>query len=597
MTDTLAGLRAEALRALRPPPRMQLADWIEKELRLPEDVSATPGRVRLWPYQRGIADAISDPTLERVTLMKSVRIGLSTLLAATVGNFIANDPAPILAVLPTDDDARNFVVDGLEKTFAATPILTNVLSDDLDESGRNTLRSKHFPGGSLKVVSAKSERNLRGHTSRIIIMDEVDAMAPGGEGDALTLAENRAFSYGNAKIIAGSTPTDALTSNVASRYEASDQRIFEVPCPKCGAFNEIRWAHIKWAKDQPETAEYECPHCLARIPERLKATMVDAGEWRITRPQVQGHAGFRINALVSTLPKARWGVLAAQFLEAKREAAKAGPHKLKVFVNTILAETWSDVGEVADEGELAKRAEPFGLSAIPAEVLFVTVGVDVQDDRLELVYGGHTADDVALILDARVVWGPSVDNDTWAELDDALKETWPHPNGGRLKVDAAFIDSGDGGAMDIVYDFCRPRAGRRIFAIKGQAGTLPMTKVSPQAHKRINLVTVGVDTVKANLANRLKLPESIRFSADLDARYYEELTSERRVTRYVAGRPVRRFERIMGRRAECLDATVYALAARQMIAVSPDQRAEALATAEASLKQHPSVIRSPFLMR
>jgi hypothetical protein len=33
-------------------------------------VSASPGPVRLWPYQRAIADAIADPLIERITLVK-----------------------------------------------------------------------------------------------------------------------------------------------------------------------------------------------------------------------------------------------------------------------------------------------------------------------------------------------------------------------------------------------------------------------------------------------------------------------------------------------------------------------------------------------
>ena len=65
---TLAAVRRAALRSLIPPPRLALSDWIERELRLPADVSALPGLVRLYAYQRGIADAISDPAIERVTL-------------------------------------------------------------------------------------------------------------------------------------------------------------------------------------------------------------------------------------------------------------------------------------------------------------------------------------------------------------------------------------------------------------------------------------------------------------------------------------------------------------------------------------------------
>ena len=80
MTDTLQRVRRTALASLRPPPRLRLSEWIESEMRLPEGVSALPGRVTLWVYQREIADAITDPAIERVTLVKPVRVGFTTLL-------------------------------------------------------------------------------------------------------------------------------------------------------------------------------------------------------------------------------------------------------------------------------------------------------------------------------------------------------------------------------------------------------------------------------------------------------------------------------------------------------------------------------------
>jgi phage terminase large subunit GpA-like protein len=131
--------------ALKPPPRLSLSDWVESNLRLPEDVSALPGKVTLWGFQRGIADTISDPTIERVTLVKSVRVGLSTLLTATVANYIANEPSPILLLLPTEADARDYVVSDLEPIFAATPALAGLLTAEADETGRNTLLSRRFP--------------------------------------------------------------------------------------------------------------------------------------------------------------------------------------------------------------------------------------------------------------------------------------------------------------------------------------------------------------------------------------------------------------------------------------------------------------------
>lgn len=575
-----------AVAVLRPPPRLRLSEWIESEMRLPEGVSALPGRIRLWPYQRDIADAISDPEIERVTLVKPVRVGFTTLLTGALASYVANEPSPILALLPTEADCRDYTVSDLEPIFAATPALAGLLSADADESGRNTLLSRRFAGGSLKIVAAKAPRNLRRHNARVLLIDEADAMEPSAEGSPITLAERRTLSFANRKIILGSTPTIEETSNVLRAYRQSDQRVFEVPCPECGTFTEILWQHIEWEPDRPDTAAFRCPHCEALVSERHKTTMVEAGEWRATAPEVKGHAGFRLNALVSTLANASWAKLATEFL-----AAKDHPDQLQVFVNTVLAQGWREAAEELDEAELAARAEPFGLDDIPPEVLIMTAGVDVQRDRLEIVFLGHGREET-FVLGNSVIWGSPDTDDTWAELDDALKTTWRHPAGGTLRIDAAAIDAGDGETMDRVTAFARPRFGRRVVAVKGVAGNRPAIKASDTRGSK--LFIVGVDGVKGQIASRITRGRTVRFSANLEARYSEELASERLILRYVRGAPVRRWERIPGKRAECLDATVYAWAARGLLTLDLDRR-------EADLSAQPrppglsAVIRSRWL--
>src|SRR5262249_25483055 len=149
------------------------------------------------------------------------------------------------------------------------------------------------------------------------------------------------------------------------------------------------------------------------------------------------------------------------------------PERARTFKNRFLAETWKDDLSDLNDGELAARAEDFSLDKIPAEVLIVTVGVDVADDRLESTTIGWTADGTMLVLGHRVHWGSPAENFCWADLDTLLKSEWKHPNGGKLKVDACCIDSGDGDWTDRVYAFCFPRAGRRVMAIKGQYGNRP----------------------------------------------------------------------------------------------------------------------------
>ncbi len=588
---TLAELRQAAFAALRPPQRLPLSAWIERRLVLPEGTSAQPGKVRLWPYQREIADAISDGEIERVTLVKAVRVGFTTLLTGAIGGFVSNEPCPVLCLLPTEADARDYVVSDIEPIFQATPALRGALSADIEEGERNTLLHRRFPGGSLKVVAAKAPRNLRRHTARVLIVDEADACETGAEGNPIRLAERRTMSFANRKIIVGSTPIFEETSHVLRAYGESDARVFECPCPACGAFTEILWQHIEWQPERPETAAFRCPHCAGLIAHRQKPAMVEAGRWRATAPDVQSHAGFRLNALVSPHVNASWPKLAEEFLRAKDD-----PSELQVFVNTILAQGWQAPGEDVDESALAGRAEPFGLDRIPPEVLVVTAGVDTQDDRLEITLCGWTRASECLVLAHIVLWGAHDDDMTWAELDELLRTRWPHPHGGRLKVDACAIDAGDGQHYDKVLSFAHPRASRRVMAIKGASGTRPAILVSRSKVRGGRLWIVGVDGLKSTIFDRLQRGRMIRFSDSLEPIFYEQLSSERRVVRYRRGQPVRRFERITGRRSEALDCLTYAFGARSAVAVQLDQRAQELTQSIPPAKA-PSLHKSQWMSR
>jgi len=200
---------------LRPPPQEPLSAWIESNVRLPFGLSAEGGPIRLWPTQKGIADALADPEIERVTLVKSARSGFTTLLTGLVAHHCVNDPAPILAVLPTESDCRDYIASDVEPIFAASPSLRGVLGEPgKSEAGRNLLTHRMFSGGSLKIVAAKAPRNLRRHGARILLIDEADACEIGAEGNPIALAERRTLRFANRKIIVGSTPLDEDTSHV-----------------------------------------------------------------------------------------------------------------------------------------------------------------------------------------------------------------------------------------------------------------------------------------------------------------------------------------------------------------------------------------------
>ena len=104
----------------------------------------------------------------------------------------------------------------------------------------------------------------------------------------------------------------------------------------------------------------------------------------------------------------------------------------------------------------------------------------------------------------------------------------------------------------------------------------PRSKVSQVLKGRASqrLYICGVDALKSLLFQRLKRGQSSAFRTRWTPAILK--CSRPKVGHEILrGRPDRRFERIPGRRAETLDALVYALAAREGLAINLDMREEA----------------------
>ena len=586
---TLLELRRDVFATLRPPKRVTLSDWVEANVYLPSTVAAQPGRMRLWPHQRSIADSIGNPAVERVSVLKSARVGYSQLLVGAIGHFALNDPAPVLCVLPADADCRLLMTSSIEPTFAASPMLRSALTEDA--TGRDTMLSRAFTGGTLSLVSARSPRNLRARTAKVLILDEVDGFesSSGDEGDPVALAIRRTFTFSDRKIIMGSTPVDEETSRICAAYAESDRRVYECPCPACSERHEVRWADIHWPEAQPDAAYWACPSCGGIVEDKAKAEFVASGGWRATKPEVKDHHGYRLSALISTLPNAAWGRLAAEFIIAKRSA-----ETLKVFVNTVLGEPWRDNSEGVEEGDLMGRVEPIGLDRIPSEVISLTAGLDVQGDRIEMTTVGWTEHDCAVVLGHEIAWGNPLEPATWIEVDDLLRRRLAHPLGGKIGYDTALVDSGDGGTTDAVYGFCRPRIGQRVFPLKGIAGFGRQAVTLSVQKSGIRLQIAAVDVLKTQIISRFQAKTGIRFSDTLPQEWFTQATSERIVIKYSHGRPVKIFQRISGRRGEAIDCLAYAFAARHLVRIDPARRRDDLAAFPVAPKA-PTVSRSKWL--
>lgn len=508
-------------------------------------------------------DAVSDPRIQEIWVMKSAQIGWTEILGNVVGYHMDQDPAPILLVQPTLDIGEAWSKDRLAPMLRDTPCLSVKVQDSRSRDSGNTLLHKQFPGGHITIGGANSPAGLASRPIRVVLFDEVDRYpaSAGTEGDPINLGKKRATTFWNRKVLAGSTPTIKGASRIEAGFNASDQRYFFVPCPHCSVFQRLVWAQVQWNENDPDSAAYACVHCGVLLVDTDKPEMLRRGEWRSTKP-FDGIAGFHISELYS--PWVTWRTMVRGFLEAKRL-----PETLQTWINTSLGETWERDAETVEPDSLLERRESYDSQSIPEGVRLLTVGGDTQDDRVEVQLVGWGFDEECWILEQKVFLGDPGKPALWAEVDAYLLSRFSTEDGRELLIDAAAIDSG-GHNTQAVYQFVIGRKARRVWAIKGIGG--PGKLVWPKeatrtAKSRAKVYSIGVDTIKAVLYGRLSTvdehgPGYIHLPASVDEKFCTQLTSEKSYTKYVRGRPQVVWEpRAAGIAQEAQDCWNYAYAA------------------------------------
>lgn len=571
---SISELEKSAYLAFKPPKKLSLSEWADEYAYLSAESSAEGGRWHTLPYQKAMMDAITDPKIEQVTVMKSARVGYSKILNHIIAYHIHQDPCGIMVVQPTIEDAAGYSKEEIAPMIRDTKVLTNLVSDAKTRDSNNTILQKQFPGGVLSLVGANSARGFRRVSRRIVLFDETDGYpaSAGTEGDQIKLGIARTQYFWNRKIVAGSTPTIKDFSRIERLFEQSDQRRYYVPCPHCGHMQYLRWPNMRWQDDDPLTASYACEECGALIPHSKKRWMVERGEWRATQPGNGRHAGFHIWAAYSYSPNAEWSNLVEEFLLSKND-----PEQLKTWINTTLGECWEDeyASKVGADGLMERAAvEKYEKGVPPKEVLMLSLGCDVQDDRLSMSVWGLGRNEEMYLIDRKVIYGSPARADLWKQMDEVLMDKYKNEDGVELKIESAAIDTG-GHFTQEVYQYVRERSHLGLIGIKGmgQKGKPPIgkpTKVDinfsgKSLRKGVQLFPVGVDTIKTTLHNRLKDAELgdgyIHFYPTITTDYFQELTAERQVLRYKHGYQERIWVKKSNARNEALDEMVYAYAA------------------------------------
>jgi Bacteriophage tail assembly protein len=459
---------------------MSVSEWADKFRVIDRRISPEPGpwRTSRVPYTREPMDAFTDPTIERITLVWGTQSGKTSVIENCLAYAITEDPAPMLAVYPSDELAKHISKNRFE------PILesTEKIAAKWDRRRSKELEIQ-FSDMYFALSGSNSPGNLASRPIRYLAMDETDKFpsASGIEANPIQLAEERTKNFLDRKILLTSTPT-VKWKHIWRELEGADiLKRFYVPCPRCGHYQTLRFSSegnkkggIRWEggsdadpKQVRETAWYSCEACDGVIQNHEKHWMLAAGEWRNEKEAplyLARSIAFHLNSIYS--PWVTFGDMAFKFLTTFKE-----PEKFQNFINSWLAEPWENKSVTMKSDIILERQADHCFGEVPDGAVFLTMGVDVQLD--------HFYWSVRAWGEKITSWGVAHGRcDTWSELEDLMRQVWTSRTGGQYIIYKVCIDSGY--RTDEVYDFCTSNP----IAIPTKGASHPMT--SPYSIARID---------------------------------------------------------------------------------------------------------------
>jgi phage terminase large subunit GpA-like protein len=538
----------KARRHLRPPPDLKPSVWAERSVHIPIG-NAIPGLIRFdnAPYQREPLDMTSNPDCQRITLQWGAQIGKTLLALCAQAYRIEQNPVSQIMMQPSQGDLATWLETKFNPLVESNDQLQELIAKPRGREGVNNQRMKSYPGGFIMFSWSGSPKTMRGRSAPFIVCDETDGYDRTNEGHPVGLLWQRAATFGDQRLLLEiSTPSIKGASWIESAYEQGDQRKFHVPCPDCGEHQALKWSNVNWQKDDegnhlPETAKYACEHCGVMWTDGERVSAIRQGEWRTPR-KFRGHASYHLSELYSCFRKLK--DIVQSFLDKK------AANDLQTFVNVSLAETYEvEESEKIEPHVLMERVEHYQ-AEVPAGGVVLTAGVDMQKDRIEVETVAWGLGSESWSIDYKVLWGDPLIGDVWNELDDYLTQTFQHESGALLPISGACLDTGGtDGYTQSAYDYAKNKIGRKLFAIKGLGGwgkpivSAPSRKKTGRGQRPVDLFMVGVDEAKLIVAKRLGIKESgpgyCHFPAERDPEYFNQLTAEKLVSKYIKGFTVR----------------------------------------------------------
>ncbi|MFC4255395.1 hypothetical protein GRI97_08150 [Altererythrobacter xixiisoli] len=424
----------DGLALFRPPEQISTIEWAEqhRKFRLPDSGALVSYDRMRTPYNIGPSDALDEPGVELVVMVKPSRSGGTTVAENYLGKMIDVGPMGRVGWILGSDKAVGEYCEGVIKPlFDDHPRLRAKIGTGRSD---NNDKRKRVSGQLIEFLPA-NDSTFRNREFVFGVMDEPDGWSKFSES-AKTQLEGRQKNIGRRrKGIILSHPDKGWKAGTAAAWVTTSRGIYVMRCaaPECrmfaAAYATKFWPGVPefkldYAKNErlsddarvdlaSRSAGMSCPHCGTIHDDKARFAMVDeAGlnDWWMHRGQtldpvrgIEGEPdphterGFWVHGLmIKTSPAAK---LAAGLEKALIDYERSGGSKVKTkalreLMSKQLGEIFEGKAgiEGVDSAKLQQRASqtaeapalPRGVFPLAAK--FITAAVDVGAGKFDISF-------------------------------------------------------------------------------------------------------------------------------------------------------------------------------------------------------------------
>jgi len=522
--------------------------------------------------------------------LKGHQLGFTAGVENVIIGIIKLFPGPILYATASDELGKEWSENRfdvmLEQADMQNMIFSQTKKKNSKKTGDKTLL-KEFPGGYIKITGYGSSAKLRSSSFRFFFGDEIDESKVDlkNQGDPLDIAKGRTSAFkSKRKIALFSTAVEKDASKISAAYELGDKRKFFVPCPFCGFKQTLEFHNLVYDVDvdgvlDHDSVKYKCQNekCDEYFYNYHKAKMYESGEceWVATaKSKRKNYISRQMSCLYSPPGMITWSDVVQEYLNAEESG---DPAKKKAFVTLYLGLPYEETGEKPKYEMVVSHRSNYKSGTVPEDVIFMTLGADVQADRIELEVCGHGRKFRTWSIEYIVINGDteSVTSGAWPKFRQMfLDGRFVYENEkGMYAPQMAFIDSHY--REPVVVSFCETVTG--LYPIIGKdkfADRLQKFKINSRPGSSMMSVVLAVNYLKDWVYDGLKIeknpadplpPGYPSFPYDYSDKYFKMLNAEYK--RAVRKGSVVEYEYYCpsGRRNEALDCRCYAIGAREVL--------------------------------